>query len=341
MAMLAVVACVVLPSVPRGSGARGAKHRAQRDLIPPLIPPGGATKRVSPPVLIPPIPRVLAPQPPLPPARYVESGGRGSEPPYCGRFGKEHLSPKKVPDHLIAAQEQAYPGFAAGMEAPPSVAEDTTKMLRAVGANESLRCDGIFGLKSLHRYGGKDVPLCISTKPGGGSLSCRNPTDNKLWMCQGTRLRFHPAEFHPAQVNSKGAVVSSSQGAMSSDCRVTPIGQNRPEYRHTWSTKAQLLNSLSLNKTDGGCKAGDTLLKGTTFAVQRINFGQPFHSHEDIYAAWTTFLALGLNPEDTRVFLTDTLPDGPFLPFWRAAFGPRHAVLRREKMGNKSYCFER
>eukprot|EP00756_Hemistasia_phaeocysticola_P038095 Hpha_TRINITY_DN16737_c1_g2::TRINITY_DN16737_c1_g2_i2::g.80196::m.80196 len=123
------------------------------------------------------------------------------------------------------------------------------------------------------------------------------------------------------------------------DCTFTAVARERPAYRFTWAEKPQLLGSFfKTNASESiGCSEGDEFVNGTTLVVQRMNFGQPWHAHEDFLAAFSPYLAMPhLLKKPVRVLFTDRLSDGKFLPFWSRVFGK---VMRTTEM-NRTTCFE-
>ena len=80
------------------------------------------------------------------------------------------------------------------------------------------------------------------------------------------------------------------------------------------------------------CDADAKQVENKVVLVRRRDAFNPFHGHETILAVWSTYIALGLDPCDTGLLLTDHFDDkpnrigGPILELLRRVFAPVYGV---------------
>ena len=104
--------------------------------------------------------------------------------------------------------------------------------------------------------------------------------------------------------------------------------------RLTYEGYQKLYNSIRVNSTEGegACDADAKQVENKVVLVRRRDAFNPFHGHETILAVWSTYIALGLDPCDTGLLLTDHFHDkpnrigGPILELLRRVFAPVYGV---------------
>jgi hypothetical protein len=92
-----------------------------------------------------------------------------------------------------------------------------------------------------------------------------------------------------------------------------------------------LYNSIAVDEAaSAACEWDARVVEHPMVVVKRKDGFNPFHGHESVLAVWSTYLALGLDPCETGILLTDNIYDspsrGPIRELLRAAFAPVHGV---------------
>eukprot|EP01065_Artemidia_motanka_P048514 TRINITY_DN7826_c0_g1_i3.p2 TRINITY_DN7826_c0_g1~~TRINITY_DN7826_c0_g1_i3.p2 ORF type:complete len:343 (+),score=101.72 TRINITY_DN7826_c0_g1_i3:801-1829(+) len=132
-----------------------------------------------------------------------------------------------------------------------------------------------------------------------------------------------------------------SQGALRGQCTVDNSFKP-PQYAVAYEHLNRWLNSFTGGAAaDLACKDTDNIIEEPTLAVWRVDFYNPYHSHEDFLAVWKTYVHLNLNPQKMGVLFVDFAPDGPYLDLWKRAFAPVHGVRRIDTLNamKRPSCF--